>query len=550
MALTPTAQTVIKGGVAAGFAGLYGWGVTEGLTASAEKTKENVYRSVPTLAAMYAGGGGFNQLPRTVADVVLNMDRRMGTPMDNARANLGGGGKRYYERLTPEQFGKLTPQEKETYNIYGTTTPMEAFAAKQRYERGIEASVRTQGSPKIDIVTKAFLESRSEPAVAPWEREQIPQSFDLTTLKTKSQAVAVSQPEPLTQAKNIISSIPEPKPSIHEPALESWERAEILKKLYPEEHASSTGFGEVIVEPSRGFTFPKTSTGRGIGVELQGPKMLRQQEVSVAKKPTTYKEPVDITKLNKLLRRKGMNIPTAEELKAPTTIDLISKGYDWNVARKMGTVGTHTQPTSEISLQLQPRISPASTPRPYEEVQAYTSVPSALELEAPSERALSQQKQREVTAYPKVGITTKTATKTSEETRVTSLQRPVETTKIKPSQKTETRTTTIPRQGTWVDPISRIETTVTPRTTRITKTTPVITPTVRDEPIITPKPPIIPIILKRNLPSFSGGPGAESRRLRSKKFTKTLAVGEGVGWINIFNQPKPQPKPQLRKRKR
>jgi hypothetical protein len=70
--------------------------------------------------------------------------------------------------------------------------------------------------------------------------------------------------------------------------------------------------------------------------------------------------------------------------------------------------------------------------------------------------------------------------------------------------------------------------------------------TQKERIIETPKIKIIP----GGFPSFSGGPGAESRRLRSKKFTKTLAVGEGVGWINIFNQPKPQPKPQPRKRKR
>jgi hypothetical protein len=62
---TPGGTSLVKAGAAGVFGGAYAWGVTEGLSASPEKTKENIYRSGPTLAAMYGGAGGLNWVGET-----------------------------------------------------------------------------------------------------------------------------------------------------------------------------------------------------------------------------------------------------------------------------------------------------------------------------------------------------------------------------------------------------------------------------------------------------------------------------------------------------
>jgi len=62
---TPGGASIAKAGAVGVFGGAYTWGVTEGLLASPEKTKENIYRSGPALAAMYGGAGGFNWIGET-----------------------------------------------------------------------------------------------------------------------------------------------------------------------------------------------------------------------------------------------------------------------------------------------------------------------------------------------------------------------------------------------------------------------------------------------------------------------------------------------------
>lgn len=64
-AVSPTGSKLLSAGLGIGLTGLYGYGVTEGGTATAEKTKENIYRSAPSLVAMYAGGGGLDWIPKT-----------------------------------------------------------------------------------------------------------------------------------------------------------------------------------------------------------------------------------------------------------------------------------------------------------------------------------------------------------------------------------------------------------------------------------------------------------------------------------------------------
>ena len=72
---TPGGASLAKAGVVAGFGSLYTYGVTNKFTATPEETKENIYRSVPTLVAMYGGGGGFNELPRVSVDSLRTLDR-------------------------------------------------------------------------------------------------------------------------------------------------------------------------------------------------------------------------------------------------------------------------------------------------------------------------------------------------------------------------------------------------------------------------------------------------------------------------------------------
>jgi len=127
--MSPIGQTVTKAAVATGFGALYGWGVTEGFTATHEKTKENVYRSVPTLAAMYGGGGGFNWMGETK---IVNIPTRSGATATGIAIGdqfFGGGrtpaGERYigmgnsdtgFTKFTfggetkPEPFTRVKPE--------------------------------------------------------------------------------------------------------------------------------------------------------------------------------------------------------------------------------------------------------------------------------------------------------------------------------------------------------------------------------------------------------------------------------------------------------
>jgi hypothetical protein len=61
--MSPTGQTVVKAGAASFFGTLYTLNVTEGFKATSQETERNIERSILPLAAMYAGGGGFNRLP-------------------------------------------------------------------------------------------------------------------------------------------------------------------------------------------------------------------------------------------------------------------------------------------------------------------------------------------------------------------------------------------------------------------------------------------------------------------------------------------------------
>jgi hypothetical protein len=276
--------------------------------------------------------------------------------------------------------------------------PISDIIAKQAFERRTEAAVRNlNNAGKTDVVTRAYEMSRKEPAVAPWERDTIPTSFDLKTLKVgrssefKSPGVSGTQQpasESLAVARDLLSRVPEPSNTLPEPAIQSWERAELLKKLYPEEYGGSTSFGEIVVEPKNIFKFGGYSDSKPI-LESKLLEPQKQPESTTVSRPTTlpYKDAINVERLNKLLpKEKELNIPTESELQSVSLRENIGKGYDWNKARKMGTVGESTSTTPEVLLQLQPRVSPASKARAYAEVSPYTSIPSNLELSAINER--------------------------------------------------------------------------------------------------------------------------------------------------------------------
>jgi len=110
---TPGGASLVKAGAAGVFGGAYTWGVTEGLSASPEKTKENIYRSTPTLVAMYGGAGGFNWVGET--RVVRGMSSPAGATFKGVQiqdAYFGGGrtpsGGKYVGAFSPTESYVIT----------------------------------------------------------------------------------------------------------------------------------------------------------------------------------------------------------------------------------------------------------------------------------------------------------------------------------------------------------------------------------------------------------------------------------------------------------
>lgn len=435
--------------------------------------------SVP-LASMGVGAGIYSMKPLSSEDIIkpTTKSSEIIKPATGEFGSIRQSGD-----LTTEQFNKLTPYEKEMYNLYGTTTPMSDLIAKQAFERRTESAIRSQSNAGGDILTRAYESSRKEPAVAPWEREI--NTFDLKTLnigkplEIKTSGVGdIQQPvsAPLTTARNLISNIPEPSTAIREPALQSWERTEILKRLYPEEYSTKPSFGEYSIEPRTIFK-STTSNARPTTTGIENLQRL-QKEVVSSKQSLPYKEPIDTSKLNKLLSSRGeLNILTESEVKQPSIENIVTKGYDWNVARKMGTVGESTSPTPKVLLQLQSRVSPASTARAYAEVSPYTSVPSELELSAMKERlqktsgdfVADTSKYNETIGLTdtksiiETGISTSPATKTDVKTLQELKTQPDMQFDILPYPKTDTIPVPGTRTTTITDILTRVETAPSPK---------------------------------------------------------------------------------------
>jgi len=606
IALTPTAQTVIKGGVAAGFAGLYGWGVTEGLTASAEKTKENVYRSVPTLAAMYAGGGGFNELPRTVADIALNMDRRMGTPMDNARANLGGGGNRFAKEQVGEPTTKVKyPSASEagerlysamltkwggigetsmgvpsgTERFAKATLPHEPivtsrFAEESRVlERaGLErAATRNIGATGVHGMQPTSAEARMQTwdysPTSPLTEVYTPTTIEKPSTKLGGVGVrrsavyefekqsALSRETPsekrvralgISEELQLKTELKEGKPTAREKRQErqrvsEMERAKEKEALWQYKRSGLAGLettpigkygkspkninkllggeggGGETITPGGRLTFEGGGSSR-----LHG---LSQEDIRM--QPTSLKPSRESIRRAKLYEEESLYEsravpPGMERPKGESDVSGIQSSGERNAPIEITNIRSRQELWQELATAMKTRAEVLSTQK-QESLSITTPIQSMKSIQEQSAKSIQEK------AYDRMLMGRQTQKELTRQT-----------------QKKETRVTAIPRQGTWVEPITRTTTTTTPRTTKITTTVPVITPTHIDEPIITPKPPITIIPKIPSFPSFAGGPGSETRRQRSKKFTKTMAVGEGVGWINVFGPPKPQP----RKRKR
>lgn len=105
---TPGGASLAKAGLLGLFGGAYVYGVTDRLKATPEKTKENIYRSTPALAAMYAGAGGLNWLGET--KVVSGMSTPAGATFKGLQirdAYFGGGrtptGQRYAGAFSPTE---------------------------------------------------------------------------------------------------------------------------------------------------------------------------------------------------------------------------------------------------------------------------------------------------------------------------------------------------------------------------------------------------------------------------------------------------------------
>ena len=121
---TPGGSSLAKAGLFGAFGGAYTWGVTEGLTASADKTKENIYRSTPTLIAMYGGAGGFNWVGETT--FVRGVSSPSGATFEGVQiqgVSFGGGktptGGKYVGAFSPTESYVFTgkPQGVSTGSI-------------------------------------------------------------------------------------------------------------------------------------------------------------------------------------------------------------------------------------------------------------------------------------------------------------------------------------------------------------------------------------------------------------------------------------------------
>jgi len=399
------------------------------------------------------------------------------------------------KELTMAEFNKLSLPEKETYNLYGTTNPLSNLLAKQAFERRTESAIRVIESEKGDVLTRAYESYRKEPAVAPWERE--PDIFDLKTLRVDKIA-AVKTPEVTTKAtsliaaRELISRIAEPSTIVRGPALESWERAEILKKLYPEEYAAKP----ILTRPSIEFRPEFTAnqpTARKPTISIEEPLQQISAE-SLSKTSLQYKEPVDVSKLNRLLTPRGeFNILTESEVKSRTASSISVKRYDWNIARKMATVDELSPPSSKVLLQLQPRATPASKTRTYAEVSPYTSIPSELELSAMREYS----KTTDASLSDAVLLSSDVSNKSDEKSKV------MLNLGISSVTATETRTTL----DTKLAPETRFESVAKP----ITKTTTIIDTLPKYETLPPTKPSevttfdtVIPPIIPPFVPSLPG----------------------------------------------
>jgi hypothetical protein len=106
--LTPGGASLAKAGIVGAFGSAYTYDVTEGLKATPETTKKNIYTSLPAFAAMYGGGGGLNWMGET--RIARGVSSPSGATFTGARVYntyLGGGrtptGQRYVGAFSPTE---------------------------------------------------------------------------------------------------------------------------------------------------------------------------------------------------------------------------------------------------------------------------------------------------------------------------------------------------------------------------------------------------------------------------------------------------------------
>lgn len=135
---TPGGANLAKAGLLGLFGGAYTYDVTDKLTATPEKTKENIYSSVPALAAMYAGAGGMNWIGEIKGPGFAA--RQYGRPMQNDAGTLEifRGGKKTIDVRETVDLSQATvrePAKARMYEVDLTNLPSREYVAPKTAQK-------------------------------------------------------------------------------------------------------------------------------------------------------------------------------------------------------------------------------------------------------------------------------------------------------------------------------------------------------------------------------------------------------------------------------
>ncbi|MDD3961321.1 MAG: hypothetical protein PHT77_05615 [Bacteroidales bacterium] len=534
--ITAVSRGLVTYGVPAALTGLTYYSASEGFTATPERTTVNIGKGIPELAGvMYGGVGAYGLLRAADLGYIGFGSKEIKTVDLRKTVDLGTVDIPVLERA------RLA--EKPTIDVSGLRIPEQALARKYQVDVSGLSTERTYTPIEIKPTVEKVVQPQKYQPFAVEQPSTLKTSEVLKGGYTGGKQVAIEKPK--TQVIDLT-------PEVSMEGAEVTFRGVKLNEPSSEKIPATGGIKASRTLEQRHFKLgdPFKTMRRGtVG------RALTKEEVGISSyKEVTPSEKYTITPMGKVLRSQypsGMSEYESETLLrgmlSGRKAEVVSKRVQTQaqLARQMQlravaqTKASTAAQAQGISLLPVTAVVPAQIVSPaVATIPAITPVsvvtPISATIQAPD--VVSKQVQREVQSPFEV-----TVPKAIRETiemptpRTTPIVTPT-----KPSIPTPFAPT-IPyherevptRVFTPTFPV--IPPVVTPKTPVPTKIIPPIVP-----------PPVIPIILRRGTPSFAGGPGSESRRLRSKKFTKTLAVGEGIGWINVFGQPKPQP----RKRKR